>query len=111
MVKDKRYPPALCWNFVGFGFMCFSIGCGISVARATSYQLELMQYKMAVGKALSNVGQVSDTLEFNAETSTIAPQEKRKIKQLTQKSDRILDRVEQDIEKETNKITQSEKQE
>jgi len=108
MVELLNKPGVWFWNFVGFGLMCFGVGCGVSVARATSYQLELMQYKMAVGSALSSVGQVSDTLEFNAETSPIAPTEKRRIKQLTQKSDRTLQAIEQDIESETKKLIKPE---
>ncbi|MEM6612299.1 MAG: hypothetical protein AAF652_08600 [Cyanobacteria bacterium P01_C01_bin.72] len=111
MVRDLRYPPALCWNFVGFGLMVFLCGSGWSIGRAKAYQLELAEYKLQVGTALTQVKEVSDTLEKVSNSSAIAPHQKRKIQQLTQESDRILEAVEQNIEEETEKLIKSEPEE
>lgn len=105
-----RYDPVRIWfwNFVGFGLMWFLIGSGWSVARAKVYQLEVAEYKLQVGLALSEVRKASDTLQSVSATSPIAPKEKRKIRAATQKSDRILDAVEKDIEEETEKLINKE---
>ena len=55
MVKRGANLTDLAWSFVGFGLMCFLIGSGWSVSQAKHYQLELAEYKLAVGSALSEV--------------------------------------------------------
>ena len=97
-------PTIWAWNFVGFGLMWFLIGSGWSVARAKAYQIELAEYKLQVGTALSEVKKVSDTLESVSNLPAIAPKQRQKIKKLTRKSDRILDAVEERVEKETDKL-------
>lgn len=92
------------WNFIGFGVMWLLIGCAWSVSRAKAYQIELAQYKLQVGSALSQVKKVSDTLERTAESSTIAPHEKHQIKQQAKKSAAVIDQVESSIEQETEKL-------
>ncbi len=77
---------------------------GWSVARAKVYQLELAEDKLAVGSALSEVRKVSDTFERTAVSSAIAPHEKYRIQQLTQKSTAVLEQVESDIEQSTEKL-------
>ena len=92
------------WNFVGFGLMWFLIGSGWSVSRAKAYQIELAEYKLQVGSALFGVRKVSDTLEQTAVNSAIAPHEKYRIQQLTEKSTAVLEQVESDIEQSTEKL-------
>ncbi len=46
----------------------------------------------------------SDTLENYADSEAIAPEQKREIEQLTQKSDAVLEEIEQEIEGETEKL-------
>ncbi len=105
MVRKSHSFSPLAWNFIGFGLMWFLIGNGWSVSRAKVYQLELAEYKLAVGSALSEVRKVSDTLERTAESSTaIAPHERYQIQQLTQKSTAVLEQVESDIEQSTEKL-------
>ncbi|MDJ0904166.1 MAG: hypothetical protein QNJ55_35820 [Xenococcus sp. MO_188.B8] len=101
--KSHSFPPSA-WNFVAFGLMCWLMGCGWSVSRAKAYQIELAQYKLQVGSALSEVKKVSDTLEQTAVNSAIAPHEKYRIQQLTEKSTAVLEQVESDIEQSTEKL-------
>ena len=98
------------WNFVGFGVMWFLIGSGWSVSRAKAYQIELAQYKLQVGSALSGVKKVSNTLERTAVSSAIAPHEKYRIQQLTEESSAVLEQVESIIEQETDKLILLEKE-
>ncbi len=102
--KLSIYPPALAWNFVSFGLMIFLCCSGWSVARAKVYQLQVAEYKLAVGSALSEVKKVSDTLEKSAETSAIALKEKRKISKLTQQSNATIEQVEQSIDQDIAEI-------
>jgi hypothetical protein len=102
--RNNFFPPSA-WNFVSFGLMCWLIGCGWSVSRAKAYQIELAQYKLQVGSALSEVKKVSDTLERTAESSTaIAPHEKYQIQKQVEKSSAVLEQVESKIEQETEKL-------
>ena len=102
--RQKIIPTDLAWAFIGFGVMWFLIGSGWSVSQAKVYQLELAEYKLAVGSALSEVKKVSDTLEKSADSSAIAPQDKREIEKLTEKTDAVLERVADDIKGETEKL-------
>ena len=99
-----QFPPPAAWNFVGFGLMCWLMGCGWSVSRAKAYQIELAEYKLQVGSALSEVKKVSDTLERTAESSAIAPHEKYQIQKQVEKSAAVLEQVESSIEQETDKL-------
>lgn len=104
MVRRSFVPTATAWNFSSFGLMIFLCCSGVSVARTKQYQLEIAEYKLAVGSALSDVKQASDTLERSADTLPIAREQKRKIEKLTSKTDAVLQRVQNDIEIETEKL-------
>ncbi len=110
MVKKSNFFPPSAWNFVAFGLMCWLMGCGWSVSRAKAYQIELAQYKLQVGSALSGVKKVSNTLERTAVSSAIAPHEKYRIQQLTEESSAVLEQVESIIEQETDKLILLEKE-
>lgn len=101
----KMQPTNWFWNWLGIGLCAFLCGSGWSISRAKYYRIQLAQYKLAVGSALSKVEKVSDTLERSAQTSAIAPQEKRKIRELTQHSEAVIEQVESEIEAETSKLT------
>ena len=94
----------LAWAFVGFGVMCLLMGCGWSVAIDFSDRLELAEYKLAVGSILFDIKDVSDSLEKSADTLAIATEQKQEIKQLTQESKFLIQRVEQEIDREQEKL-------
>lgn len=104
----RQLKPSRVWfgNFIGFGLglMWFLMGSGWSIARAKAYQLEVAEYKLQVGLALSSVWEASNTLQSVSATSPIALKEKQKIHAATIKSDRILEKIEKDIEEETKKL-------
>ena len=105
VVRIKRVPLTdLAWAFVGFGVMIFLCGSGWSIAQARDYNMRLAEFQLEVGAALHKVKKVSHTLEETAKTSTIAPKDKQKILEATDKSDRFLDAVEADIEEEASKL-------
>ncbi len=85
--------------FLSFGAMWLMIDSGKSISQAKHYQMELAEYKLTVGSALSEVQKVSDTLEKSVDSSAIAPQEKEEIKKLTQESSAVLEKIEGETEK------------
>lgn len=97
MVRQQYEIPSLAWIFTSFGFMCFLIGSGWSISRAKVYELELAQYKLAVGTALSKVEQVSTTLDDAAQRAALAPAQKEKIARLTDKSEAVIEQVKSEI--------------
>lgn len=104
MVRQQTQIPDLAWIFTSFGFMCFLIGSGWSISRAKVYELELAQYKLAVGSALSNVEQISTTLDDAAQKAALAPAQKEKIARLTDKSEAVIEQARTDIDQETSKL-------
>lgn len=104
MVRQPSQIPSLAWIFTSFGFMCFLIGSGWSISRAKVYELELAQYKLAVGSVLVDVATVSDTLDNAARSATIAPAEKQKIERLTDKTNTVINQARTDIDEETSKL-------
>ncbi|MEY2832269.1 MAG: hypothetical protein RLZZ574_1527 [Cyanobacteriota bacterium] len=104
MVRQKYEIPNLAWIFTSFGFMCFLIGSGWSISQAKIYELELAQYKLAVGSVLVDVATVTNTLDDAANTSAISPAQKQKIERLTNKSEAVIEQARTDIDEETNKL-------
>ncbi|MEM6613288.1 MAG: hypothetical protein AAF652_13730 [Cyanobacteria bacterium P01_C01_bin.72] len=111
MVKKSMIASEWFWNQLGFAIAVFSVGTSWSISRAKVYQIELAEYKLQVGTVLHEVKKVSDTLEQVSQSAAIAPLEKRKIQAATQKSDRLLEAVEKDIEEQTEKLIKSEPEE
>lgn len=108
MVRRSPWIHPLSQLILSLGASVF-MGCsGLSLFRATSYQLELAQYKLEVSTAFTEVRKASGTLKQSVESSPIAPREKRKILNDTRKSDRILDAAEKDIEEKTEKLIKKE---
>jgi hypothetical protein len=103
MVRQQTIP-SLAWIFTSFGFMCFLIGSGWSISRAKVYELELAQYKLAVGSVLTDVATVTDTLSSAAKQSAISPAQKQKIERLSSKSEAVIEQAELEIEQETMKL-------
>ncbi len=104
MVKHSIYPPPFAWDVLSLGLAIFLSCSGISIVRTDNYKVEYQQFKLQVGEAISEVRKVSDTLERTAESSAIAPHEKYRIQQLTEKSTAVLEQVESDIEQSTEKL-------
>lgn len=104
---NRRYlmPTASAWNFVSFGLMWFPYGCGVSVVRATSYQLELMQYIFGgwLGSRLSRAG--VEHIQKSVELQSDRPESTTRSGQSdSTKRDRRSDQVKQDIEDSTKKV-------
>lgn len=93
--------------FLSFGAMWLMITSGNSLSTAKQYQLQIAEYKLSVGSALSEVKKVSDTLEQTAKNSPIALEQIRQIEELTIESDAVLEELEAEIEEETDKLLET----
>ncbi len=90
-------------------FHCIPESCGRVVYReylppVVRWRYPGEKWQEQVGSALSEVKKLSDTLEQTAVNSAIAPHEKYRIQQLTEKSTAVLEQVESDIEQSTEKL-------
>lgn len=92
-MNNKYLVPNICWAFSSFGFMCFLIGAGYSISRASTYELELAQYKLQVGTKISDVQRVSSELENTINATAIGAKQKLKIKALTAEIDQATEEI------------------
>ncbi len=95
------------WNQLGFAIAVLSIGTSWSISRAKVFELELAQYKLAVGGALLDVQKVSDTLEKSAERLPIAPAKKAAIKQQLSESNAVINQVQAEVNQSTKQLTEA----
>ena len=107
MVRTNRNPTPMFWNFFGFAIAVLSIGTSWSISQAKVYQMELAQYKLAVGGALLDVQKVSDTLGKSAERLPIAPHQKAKIKQQLTDSNAVIEQAQQSIDRDVKRKSES----
>ena len=95
--------------FLSWGAMWLMVTSGNSISDAKQYELSIAEYKLSVGSALNQVQkQVSNTLEKTAATPTIAPDQKREIEELTQKTNAVLEKAAEDIEGKSEKLLDEE---
>src|SRR6056300_103613 len=104
MVNYEQNEPPTYLTILSFGVSGFLICMGVSTVKAQHYRVEYEQFRLEVGTVLSTVKAASDTLQYTAETSTIAPQDKREIQQLTQKSSAVIEQIQSEIDQQTDKL-------
>lgn len=105
MVRRSIYPTPLFWNFLGFAIAVLSVGASWSISQAKVYQLELAEYKLAVGGALNKVQKVSNTLEQSAERLPIANGARAEIKQQIEESNAVIEQAVAEVEQEIEELT------
>ena len=105
MKRQSFFIPPSAWIITSIGFSIF-LGCsGISLVRTSNYQLEIAQYKLAVGSALNEVQREIVDIDRTVSTAPIATEQKQKIKELTQKTDAVLEGIQKDIEDSSEKLS------
>ncbi len=107
MVRTNRNPTPMFWNFAGFAIAVLSIGTSWSISQAKVYQMELAQYKLAVGGALLDVQKVSDTLGKSAERLPINPAKKAEIKQQLSESNAVIEQAQQSVNQDIKQLSES----
>ena len=83
-----------------------SVGASWSISQAKVYQLELAEYKLAVGGALNKVQKVSDTLEKSAQRLPIASPKREEIKQQIKESNAAIQQAQSEIDVEIEQLTE-----
>ncbi len=106
--KAGLQPTAMFWNCLGIAIAIMSVGTSWSISRAKVYQLELAQYKLAVGDALSDVKHVSDTLEQQTQSLPIPAAQKKEIQRSLSETNAVIESAEIEIDQEVKELTQPE---
>ena len=105
MKRQSFFIPPAAWIITSIGFSIF-LGCsGISLLRARNYELQLAEYKLAVGSVLSEAQQELTNVDRQLENVPIAPEQKRELEELTRKTDAVLEQFQADIEEESEKLS------
>lgn len=95
MLKNYNVPD-LAWKFTSFGFMLFLAGAGWSISQAKIYELQLANYKLAVGSAMNDVAAASTALEDAAKS--LPPKQQKKIQALTDEANEKLEIVADELD-------------
>jgi hypothetical protein len=99
-INNNGSPSVLFWNCAGLAILVLSVGASWSLSQAKAFELELAQYKLTTGGAIADVQAVSDQIR---QTTKILPKQKaEQIKQQLDKSNAVLDEVQQEINGESN---------
>ena len=108
MARIGNSPTPCFWNCIGIAIAILSIGGSINISRTKTLEIEMAQYKLKTGSAISKVQKVSDALEKSADNSAIAPQQKKEIEQQLSESNEILEQAVEQIDRETKQLIDKE---
>lgn len=89
--RNYFQPTSIFWNCVGVSLVVLSVGMSWAITRTKVFELELAQYKLRTGNALSEIQQVSNTLEQSAKTLPLAQPQKQEIQQQLAESSAVID--------------------
>lgn len=104
-VKRVIYIHPLALFCLCFGAGSFLFCAGLSLLRATNYQVEIAQYKLAVNSALHKAQEEINQIDRTVETAPLATKQKQKIKQSTQKSNAVIEEIQKDIKSENEQLS------
>jgi hypothetical protein len=93
-----QQPTAIFWNCVGISLVVVSIGMSWAITRTKVFELELAQYKLRTGNALSEIQQVSDTLETTANQLPITAQKKEQIIKQLDLTNEVIEQATSEVE-------------
>lgn len=91
-------PTTLFWNCVGLAIVVMAVGMSWSITRTSAFELELAQYKLRTGTALTKVQKVSDTLETTANQLPITAQKKEQIIEQLDQTNEVLEQATSEVE-------------
>lgn len=107
MVWLNSSPTPCFWNCVGVGLTILSVGVSINISRTKTLEIELAQYKLKTGSAISKVREVTSDLEEVTQSTSIEDPRLKAIEQELSESNLILEQAEAEIERETDKLIHS----
>jgi hypothetical protein len=91
-------PTTLFWNCVGLAIVVMAFGMSWSITQTSAFELELAQYKLRTGTALTKVQKVSDTLETTANQLPITAQKKEQIIEQLDQSNEVIEQATSEVE-------------
>lgn len=91
-------PTTLFWNCVGLAIVVMAVGMSWSITRTSAFELELAQYKLRTGTALTKVQKVSDTLETTANQLPIGAKKKEQIIEQLDQTNKVLEQATNEVE-------------
>lgn len=97
---NRSTPTSMFWNCVGISLMVLSFGMSWAITRTKVFELELAQYKLRTGNAISKIQEVSDTLEKSAETLPIAPKQKQALQEQLAQGNAVIEKAQGEVNSE-----------
>jgi hypothetical protein len=98
--RNLGHPTNIFWNCVGISLVVISVGMAWAITRTKVFELELAQYKLRTGNALTKVQKVSDTLEQSAKTLPIAQSKKQEIQEQLAESSAVISEASSEVNSE-----------
>jgi hypothetical protein len=102
--RNINQPTAIFWNCVGISLVVLSVGMSWAITRTKVFELELAQYKLRTGNALTKVQKVSDTLEQSAKTLPIGSKKKQEIQKQLAESSAVIDEASSEVYDEVKEL-------
>jgi hypothetical protein len=100
MVNRSSTPTPIFWNCVGLSLLMLSIGMSWAITRTKVFELELAQYKLRTGNAISKIQEVSNQIASSAETLPIASGQKQKIQKQLAESTAVIEQAKDEVNSE-----------
>ena len=107
MARLANSPTPCFWNCIGIAIAILSIGGSINISRTKTLEIEMAQYKLKTGRAISKVQKVSDTLEEVTNAGVIATPKRQEIEKALSQSNQILESAQDEIERETDNLVET----
>jgi hypothetical protein len=100
MVNRSNSPTEMFWNCVGISLVVISFGMSWTITRTKVFELELSQYKLRTGDALTKVQKVSDQIERSAKTLPIELGKKQALEKQLAESNAVIEEATDEVESE-----------
>lgn len=104
--RNINQPTAIFWNCVGISLVVLSVGMSWAITRTKVFELELAQYKLRTGNALTKVQKVSDTLATSAKTLPIAPKKKQEIQKQLDSASAVIEQASSEVNSEVELLVE-----
>ncbi len=104
MARLNYYPTPCFWNCLGIAIAILSIGTSWNISRTKVFEMELAEYKLKTGSALSKVQKANDLTAENIETLPPTSPQRIEAEQDLQTSNKLLKEAEAQIQQETREL-------
>lgn len=104
MARLNHLPTPCFWNFIGLSCVIVSIGTSWTLIRGNAVEMELAQYKLRTGTALSKVQKANELAQENIEILPIASPQRQEAEQDLLKSNELLEQAQSQIDESEKQI-------